>query len=108
MKAVKKNKLKKSVWQRIKQQAKSKLQFKSLDSVGWLAFTIIFAALIYPGQLAAHALTYEQMSTPFSMIVLGLVIAAISAAVITWALNAVVTRLAELRKAPQKGKKRRK
>ncbi|HNR30673.1 MAG TPA: hypothetical protein PKI11_07270 [Candidatus Hydrogenedentes bacterium] len=84
---------------------------KEIDALGWPAWFVVFAALAYPGILAARMITYEQMSTRVTTISFGLVLAAVAAAFITWGLNGIVTRVADYRKEAarrkNKGKKAR-
>ena len=82
-------------WRRVSRQLKS---FKNIESLGWICWLIIFAALAYPSVLVARQLTYEQMSTRVSTVSLGLFMAAVGSALVTWGLNSLVVWIAERRK----------
>lgn len=85
---------------------------KSVESLGWAAFVVVFLLLAYPGILLARQITYQPLTGGAGLISLGLFSAAVGSAFITWGLNSLVVwrveRHREAARTANSKKKRRK
>lgn len=94
-----------TAWRRLK-------SLKSVESLGWAAFAVVFLILAYPGILLAQQITYQPLASNVGIVSLGLFSAAVGSAFITWGLNSIVVWRVERRKeaarASNNRKKRRK
>lgn len=99
------NKWTRTFWRRIR-------SLKSVESLGWAAFAVVFLLLAYPGILLARQITYQPLASNVGIVSLGLFSAAMGSAFITWGLNSIVVWRVERRKeaarAANNKKKRRK
>ncbi|MFP4499898.1 MAG: hypothetical protein ACLFTT_02765 [Candidatus Hydrogenedentota bacterium] len=66
---------------------------KSIESVGWVFFLIVFGVLIYPGLYLARGITYDASGTVMTRVMIGVFGAAIAAAFLTWLFNLVLEQV---------------
>jgi hypothetical protein len=85
--------------------------FKTLESVGWIFWLVLFVLLIYPAYLTVKAMTYTTATTA-TRIGFGIFSAAIVSAVISAGVNELLFRWRakirnEKRKVERKDKRKR-
>lgn len=83
--------------------------WRNFDAAGWLFWTILFVVLIAPGTYLAFKFT-DKRALLALRIGSGVIVAAIGAGVISWAVNAIVQHLGKKRRLAERklAKKRKK
>lgn len=71
--------------------AVSKSAWWNIDAAGWVFWLIVFVLLSGPGIYAAWRIVYPETSR-LVPIVVGMILAAVGAGVVSWAVNAVIQR----------------
>lgn len=61
------------------------------DAAGWVFWLVLFAVLLAPSMFLGKAVVYEDTAVS-TWIGFGIVIAAIGAGIISWAVNSVIQR----------------
>lgn len=65
---------------------------REIESVGWIFWTVIFVLLLYPSYLLVKTVTYDSASDTLMRAGAGVFVAALSAGLISWAVNALLQK----------------
>lgn len=78
-----------------------------LEAVGWKFWGGSFFVVVGPSIYAAWNISYSSVS-PYAYIMYGLIVAALSASIVTWGVNSTLQRAAARRRKQERKKKPKK